>query len=361
MNTYLNSEMDVDQGAMKTSALVPAVGWVQCRAFTALALALLTTATSVGVAVLSGLQRAVGLQEQAVSVALAVAAVMGTHLLPSLGRGRSISIRCCVIALCAASFVVTLYGQVSFFLTTQRDAGRQRAHAAEVSSAVPQKAPVPTRDLMAIAVDIERARTEMATNESKHCTSDCQMQRKRHDILDAKLQRLLVEESQAYRREADIDRRADFQERLHDSMRADPATARLAHVTGVDEQTLNLLLALVCAGVLDLIGGLCWYLAFEPGRRGDQAMTEQVVVASAEGSCEQGAVTEVTSPDSVTQVVDEVDARLLQLIRDVAAGKVRPTIDGIREHFNCAQKTASHLRRQYQTLRDAIASTALQS
>lgn len=361
MNTYLNSEMDVDHGAMKTCGLLPAVGWAQSRALTTLALALLTTATSVGIAVLSGLHRAVGLQEQSASVALAVAAVMGTHLLPALGRGRSISIRCCAFALCAASFVVTLYGQVSFFLTTQSDAGSQRAHAAEVSSVVPQKEPVLTRDLMAIAVDIERARTEMATNDSKHCTSDCQMQRKRHDVLDAKLQRLWVEERQAYRREAEIDRRADLQERLQDSMRQDPTTARLSHVTGVDEQTLNLLLALVCAGVLDLTGGLCWYLTFGSGRRHMGAVVAPVVAGATAGSREQPSDTDIVTPDVGAQVVEEVDRRLLQLVDDVANGKVRPTVDGIREHFNCAQKTASRLRRRYQALCDATQSTTLQS
>lgn len=360
MNTYLNSEMDVDQEAIKTSALLPAVGRAQSRALTTLALALLTTATSVGIAVLSGLQRAVGLQEQAVSVALAVAAVMGTHLLPALGRGRSISVRCCAIALCAACFVVTLYGQVSFFLTTQRDAGSQRAHAAEVSSAVLQKEPMRTRDLVTIAVDIERTRTEAANNNSKHCTSDCQMQRKRHDVLDAKLQRLLVEESQAYRRETEIDRRADLQERLHDAMREDPVTARLAQLTSVDEQTLNLFLALMCAGVLDFTGSFCWYLAFGRSRRHMGAVVAPVVAGATAGSREQPTDTDIVTLDVGAQVVEEVDRRLLQLVDDVANGKVRPTVDGIREHFNCAQKTASHLRRRYQALCDATQSATLQ-
>ncbi|MBU9442674.1 hypothetical protein KTE62_13195 [Burkholderia multivorans] len=360
MNTYLNSEMDIDQRAMNTSAFLRAVGWAQSRALTTLALALLTTATSVGIAVLSGLQRAVGLQEQAVSVALAVAAVMGTHLLPALGQGRPIFIRCCAITLCAASFVVTLYGQVSFFLMTQWDVGSRRAHAVELLSVVPQKQAEPVRDLMAIAQDIERIRTSMVNNDSKQCTVGCEMQRRRHDLLDAKLRRLLVEESQSKRFEAEVDRRTDSLERLRDSMRDDPVTARLAQLTSVDDRTLNLLLALVCGAVLDLTGGFCWYLALGRSRRHMDEVAAPVVAGATECSCEQPSDTEIVTPDVGTQVFEEVDRRLLQLVDDVANGKVRPTVDGIREHFNCAQKTASQLRRRYQALRDAIQSTALQ-
>ncbi|MGI0504868.1 hypothetical protein ABY44_17555 [Burkholderia sp. ZZQ-2] len=78
-------------------------------------------------------------------------------------------------------------------------------------------------------------------------------------------------------------------------------------------------------------------------------------------SREQPSDTDIVTPDVGAQVVEEVDRRLLQLVDDVANGKVRPTVDGIREHFNCAQKTASHLRRRYQALCDATQSTTLQS
>jgi hypothetical protein len=361
MSMYQNTEMDCSADATAASNGMSSAGQRQPYTVVTLMLALLTTMTSVGIAVMSGLQRAVVLPEQVAYVALAVTAVVGAHLLPALSRGKSISVRCWAAGLCVASMLVTLYGQVTFFLTTQQRAGNHRAATAAFPPVGPQTDTASTRDLMAIASDEEKIRTMLAVNDSRRCVGNCTVLRMRHDLLEAKLRMLATEEEEAKRHEADVDHRAELAERLRDSMREDPATARLARATGADEQTLNLLLAIVCAGVLDFTGSFGWFLVLERGRNNAVVKVSPVASTIDSSRREQAEADERPTSDSSTPVTDESDGRLIQLVHDVAAGKVRPTIEGIRVHFNCAQKAATELRRQYHAVHQAVHSTAPQS
>ncbi|ALP61366.1 hypothetical protein [Paraburkholderia caribensis] len=361
MNEHPNYEVARDQGETANAIFTPGTRGRHPHILVTLMLALLTTMTSVDIAIMSGLQRAVGLPEQVACVALAVAPVIGAHLLPALSTGKSIPIRCFSLGLCAASLLVTLYGQVSFFLLAQRNAGNQRADTVTVPHSGGRSSAVLTRDVMAIASDEENIRNMLAINDSKYCGTNCLAQRRRHDLLEARLRMIETEEHEAKRHEVAADRDADVDQRWRDSMRDDPATARLARATGRDEQTLNLLLALVCAAVLDFTGSFCWYLVLDRRRSTFVVHANPVVALNDRGSRGRIAVDEGAVPDTTAPLTDEGDSRLMQLVHDVAAGEVRPTIDGIREHFNCAQKTATQLRRRYQALCELVQSSASQS
>ena len=347
MNKHLMPDADSGRNTAAISTITSSA--IHSRSFMliAVALGLLLTLTSIGIAVMSALQRAVGLPEQVACVALAVAAVFGVHLLPALSRGRSVIVRCCAAMLYVASLLVAFYGQASFFLTAQRNAGNRRADTVFVPLANPKGDAAPTRDALTIASDEEKVRTALAINDSSFCSNNCRARKRRHDLLEARLGMLTTEKEEARRRQVLDDRQATLEERQRDSMRNDPATVRLARATGADEQTLDLLLALVSAGVLDFTGSFCWYLAFERSR--DRVVTGPAlaVVHSDWNSLEHmGSVDGVIS-DFNPPAADDADSRLTQLVHDVAAGSVRPTVDGIREHFNCAQKTAIQLRRDY--------------
>ncbi|MGG1946822.1 hypothetical protein AB1286_18735 [Trinickia sp. NRRL B-1857] len=214
---------------------------------------------------------------------------------------------------------------------------------------------------MEIASEEEKVRIRLASNDGGACSGDCLTRRKRHDLLEAELDMLMTEEHEAKRREVEDDRQADSSQRLRDSLREDPATARLASLTGADEQTLNMVLALVCAGVLDFTGSFCWYLVLARSRNRAVVKANPEVVLDAPSRRDQTEVDEgATADSSASPIIDAADGRLVQLVHEVAAGNVRPTVDGIREHFNCAQKTANHLRRKYLALCEAIQSTTAQ-
>lgn len=327
-----------------------------------LMLAILATATSLGIAVLSGWQRGSTLNEQVASVALTVVAVLGAHLLPALGRGRPRIVRHAAVALCMASCMVVLYGQAEFFLLAQQHAGTRRADAIGQTAFPSIPTALATNRLTSIAQDEEKVRDALAGIEARRCDRNCPSLHWRHDLLSAKLNTLMTEAGEVRREEDEHDRQvmlADRAARMRDSLRDDPVTARLSAVTGLDAENLNLLLALVCAAVLDVTGSFSWYLAFEPGRV--SAVVEADSVAS-QGESSRGAPVEA-SPELVANIVgiasDVADDRLTQLMHDVAAGKVRPTVEAIRTHFRCSQKDANQLRRQFHVLREALQPAAL--
>lgn len=348
---------DADQAAMQTDGPAPVRRHLRADKLACLALALLATLTSIGIAVLSGWQRGSGRAEKIVCIALGVVAVFGVHLLPALARGKAFAVRSWAMALCIASLAVVLYGQAEFFLFAQQHAGTRRATAVPPAVLLPGTAVEATRNLIAIAQDQETVRDDLARIDARRCDTGCAWLHMRHDVLAAKLDSLATEAREARRQEDEHDRRAmmaDRVDRLRDSLRDDPVTARLSVVTGVDEAKLDLLLALFCAGVLDGLGSLCWYLMAARSRADAVADFDSVVMTDDASRRELARVIEEPTRARDRHATDDADERLAQLVRVVAAGELRPTVDGIRQYFRCSQKDAIRLRRQYQALRVAI-------
>lgn len=352
MNEHQYPEMSGSPDVISATTSAPTKARRFLYASAPLLLALLSTTTSLGIAALSGLQRGGVPPEQFGNVALAVAAVLSAHLLPALCRAKPLAVRCGAACMWAVSLVVVFYGQMTFFLLAQQHAGDQRAqsvHSAPVAT-------LPMRSLTAIGQDQEKVRTLLAANDARHCDHDCRGQRMRHDVLTAKLDALATEADDVKRHQARDDRQAALADSLHD----DPVTARLSALTGLDEQALNLLLALVCAGVLDCMGSLCWWLAFD-GSRAD--VTPGVTGVIPKYDVSRGAQLNPTPEliqDTDVATADDIDGRLVQLVRDVAAGKLIPTVDGIRKHLRCAQKKANELHREFHALRLALQAEASQ-
>lgn len=336
--------------------------WRRANMAASLMLAILATATSLGISVLSGWQRGGTLNEQVASVALAVVAVLGAHLLPALGRGMPRIVHRAAVVLCMASCMVVLYGQVEFFLLAQRHAGSRRADATGQPASPPILAMPATNRLTSIAQEEETIRDAMAGIEARRCDRNCPSLHWRHELLSAKLSTLTTEADEVKRQEGEHDRQvmlADRAARMRDSLRNDPATARLSAVTGLDAENLNLLLALVCAAVLDFTGSFSWYLAFEPGRISAVAETGSVVSQGEPSRDEPVHASPELVADTGGIATEATDDRLTQLMHDVAAGKVRPTVEAIRTHFRCSQKDANQLRRQFHALREALQPAAL--
>lgn len=354
---FSGASRDIGQIAMQAEGSAPVQRHPRADNFACLALALLATLTSVGIAVLSGWQRGGVLAEKIVCIALGVVAVFGVHVLPALARGKALAVRSGAMAMSVASLAVVLYAQADFFLFAQQHAGTRRATAVPPAVLLPGTAVGATRSLTAIARDQETVRDDLAKIDARRCNTGCAWLHMRHDVLAAKLDSLATEAREARRQEAERDRRAmmaDRVDRLRDSLRDDPVTARLSVVTGVDGAKLNLLLALFCAGVLDGLGSLCWYLTVARSRADAAAVIDPVVAADGESRRELAPVVEVPTRAPDRRATDDADERLAQIVRVVAAGELRPTVDGIRQYFRCSQRDAVRLRRQYQALRVAI-------
>lgn len=354
---FSGASRDIGQTALQAEGSAPVQRHPRADNFACLALALLATLTSVGIAVLSGWQRGGVLAEKIVCIALGMVAVFGVHLLPALARGKVLVVRSGATALCVASLAVVLYGQAEFFLFAQQHAGTRRATAVSPAVLLPGTAVEATRNLTAIAQDQETVRDNLAKIDARRCDTGCAWLHMRHDVLAAKLDSLATEAREARRQEDEHDRRAmmaDRVDRLRDSLHDDPVTARLSVVTGVDEAKLDLLLALFCAGVPDGLGSLCWYLTAARSR-GD-AVADIDTVVKADDASRRELVPLVAEPTRAPDrhATDDTDERLAQLVRAVAAGELRPTVDGIRQYFRCSQKDAIRLRQQYQALRLAI-------
>ncbi|HDR9076382.1 TPA: hypothetical protein QDA97_005203 [Burkholderia vietnamiensis] len=354
---FSGASRDIGQTAMQADGPAPVPSHPRVDKLVCLALALLATVTSIGIAVLSGWQRGSGLAEKIVCIALGVMAVFGLHLLPALARGKALALRGVARALCVASFAVVLYGQAEFFLFAQQHAGTRRAAAVPPAALLPGTAVTATRNLTAIAQDQETVRDDLAKINARRCDTGCAWLHMRHDVLAAKLDSLTTEAREARRQEDERDRlamMADRADRLRDSLRDDPVTARLSVVMGVDQAKLDLLLALFCACVLDGLGSLCWYLIAARSRADAVADIESVAMTDDTSRLELAPVIEEPIRATDRHATDDADERLAQLVRAVAAGELRPTVDGIRQYFRCSQKDAIRLRRQYQALRVAI-------
>ncbi|CAG9234869.1 hypothetical protein [Burkholderia vietnamiensis] len=315
----------------------------------AMSLAILATSTSLGIAALSGWQHGGSLPEQLACIALAAAAVLGMHLLPALSRGKPVAVRGAAAGLWAAGLIVVFYGQTSFFLLAQQHAGERRAKAVPATPAALAQSDHPMRDLTAIAQEQLKTRAFLAAIDSRRCSGDCSVLRMRRDVLTAKLDALATEANEVKRRESAEDRQTAQLERatrMRDALRDDPVTVRLAEWLGVDEDRVDLLFALLCACVLDGIGAMSWYFVLSTRLSDDATGCAGVVSTGKDGR--NSIVHGGHANDRETSFLSaaNVDARLPQLMRDVAEGKVPATVTGIRNHLGCAQETAAKLRRE---------------
>ncbi|WP_144157627.1 hypothetical protein [Paraburkholderia sp. BCC1885] len=314
------------------------------------------TATSLGIAALSGLERGATFAERLACTALPVVAVAGLHLLPALSRGQSFSVRGLVVVLCTAGLAVTLSSQISFFQLAQQHAGARRAESVPDAVHVPL-ADMTVRSLTGIAQDQASARKTLALIDNHRCSGNCTSEHLRRATLTATLDALAIESDEAKRREAAEDRQAaqvDRTQQQRDAMRDDPVMVQLADLTGLSKTSVSLLLDLVYAGVLDGIGVLGWYLVMPVRRLGGDAVNAAVVASSSGLEREHVNADEAADADSrITRCSSPIgiDTQLMLLRRDVSEGKVQATVAGIRNHLGCAQATAAQLRRELLALR----------
>ncbi|CAJ0701007.1 hypothetical protein [Ralstonia wenshanensis] len=333
----------------------------------AVAIALLATAVSFGIAAYSSWLRGGTLVQQVMMVALAGAAVLYVHLIPmgwrafTTGRVRTVG-----GALWCVGIVNLMAGQVTFFLQAQWDAGNQRAAlapAAEVSYAVGPHG----RSLSEIAVSRVRVVTDLARINARGCAGDCPSVTAHKAKLSAQLAALDAEAVEAKRREAEEDRmvaRVERAEALRESLRADPVASQIALWFGTTAQRLELVQAVAFAVVLEGAAIMGWLLAAAQWQRtrqrgaialDDPKMVVQLLAGPVPAVEAVATVTEpVTTAERVAiesarwaSTMSDDDADLEKIHAAVTAGELKRSLINIRKFLKCRQDRATRLNRVY--------------
>ncbi|MDR8027938.1 hypothetical protein KPA93_32455 [Burkholderia cenocepacia] len=347
-------------------------------------LAIGATSTALCLSMLAGWQRGGSLPERLVWVAIGLVLVTSAHLLPALLRDVSILVRAIGILLWGACLVTACYGHAQFFVMAQQHAGELRASTAQ---AVPM--PLSSRSLTIVMTDRATVASQLAATNARDCIGNCQTLKARRMTLAARLDALNAEADDIRRRQAVTDRVTT----QHDALLVDPVTSRLAALLGVTTSRVDLLSGLMFAAVLEGVACLLWTVVLPASATVAESAETEVTssaasavtittdvpapvvatVTDATGSDQPGVMPVTAShaaetvsskfvspghdrttrshaqrddPIAPLPTATPINDHLSQLVRDVTAGLVRPTVADIRRHLGCSQARATTLRRQ---------------
>lgn len=292
-------------------------------------LALLATAISLSLSVLTGWQLGVSLKEKLAMAAFGVLAVLGAHLLLAICQPASIRVRmvATVLWLCCMAYVA--YSHATFFLSTQQQAGAHRAASFDALSPDSK----PKRHLAEILSDQERIKTALVAKSQVECGDGCPRLKIQVTSLKARLDTLNAEADEVRRWQAQRDR----QEVLKETMRDDPVTGQLARWLGVTVMQMGLVTGFLFSCVLEGMACLCWYIVF---RLRDFSVTQAVMRPVTALSKEK------TAEDlNASGAISDQDTQIDELVRAVKAGRLKLTVTAVRSYCRCAQKKAAELKR----------------
>ena len=314
-------------------------------------LAASATLTAICLSVLAGWQRGGALPERLVWVAIGVVLVACAHLLPALTRESPPAVRGAAIVLWVASLLTTSYGHLTFFLLAQHHAGELRAATLPVTRAQPN------RSLTVVMAQRADVTVRLAAAKAQRCTGNCPTLEGRRAALAATLDALEAEADEIQRGQVTQDRAAE----RHNALLADPVTSRLAALLGTTTARVDLLSGLTFAAVLEGVAGLLWTVALRLQLPFPDAPLVVPPVTTGSNPIAPGhelrpgsheSVAKAITPQAAAAPVSHAEAEddLTRLRQAFAAGELRPTVTGIRQHLGCSQAKALALRRQLVSL-----------
>jgi hypothetical protein len=311
----------------------------------ALAVAMMATLASLGIALYAGWQSGGLLLERLMRMMLTGIAVLVVHWLPSSWAAFRGVMQVCAFALWIVATAVVLFGQVTFIMNSQRHAGDLRATTIP-ASVVPTNVDLhPGRSRTEIAREVAKASADLARAQMQPCQGDCQTLKVRRVRLTAEIAALGVEADEAKRSEADDDRRTSQAARDDDrreALRADPIAFPVAPWLGTTERRLQLIVGFASAVVLEGAAILGWaIIAVALGRdagRGVVAPDDAPWAPDPDPATE----IEVSSP-----VMSQEDQLLARIRAAVVTGDLKPTQSAIRDFLRCGQPKAGKLNRLY--------------
>lgn len=327
----------------------------------ALVLAACATGTTLCLSVLAGWQRGGSLAERLVWVAIGTVLVVSAHLLPALIRDAPISMRSVGSLLWGTCFAAACYGHMVFFVFAQQHAGERRAGTVTVADVI-----APARSLTVVMSERANMTRQLALAQAQRCPRDCSGLAARRVTFAAKLDALNAEADDARRRQSAVDRVTA----QRGALLADPVTARLAALLGTTVTRIDLLSGLAFAAVLEGVSCLLWTVALRAPPveaavpdvnppdvtpvANVTAVTQCAVTPEAASHVEKtvsreavtGSHTLRNSPVTLVPEAETPSDDVSQLVREIATGRLRPTVADIRRHLGCSQAKAAALRRQ---------------
>ncbi|MGB8416984.1 hypothetical protein [Paraburkholderia sp.] len=337
-----------------------------------LAVAIVASAISLGVAVCAGLHLADSVDEQVWSVAMALVSVVCLHLAPMLCRFVSLSARFILGVLWLLAACVVLRGQMDVLAFANMHAAGKRAQSVATVVVPPVATESSGRGLTAIAQDIATVSIDVAHVEARRCMGECRTLRKRKAELSAQLTSLNAEADEARRRATEQDwlrDQAGRAQEFRESRRPDPATSLVAHWLGTTEARLNTLLDFVCVVVLEGVACFAWYFAaLRPVVVGRTAISfdgkttlpqhESVapvpdVMSGSRVEWTDGHAAGISVSESIAKGLDgnpamsEDDLLVAKIHEAVVAGRLTRNLASIRKFLQCGQRKAARLNSLY--------------
>ncbi|CAJ7491866.1 putative twin-arginine translocation pathway signal protein [Burkholderia pseudomallei] len=335
----------------------------------AFALALAATGTAITLSILSGWQRGGSIPERLVWVAMGIVLVASAHLLPALVYSASWTLRGVAAGLWLGCMAAAVYGHSTFFLLAQAHAGERRA------ASVPSPTMPSAISLAAVMNERAVVTAQLAAADVRRCVDDCPSLRVRRARLAAKLDALNAQADDVRRIDAQHDRIVA----QRDALLVDPVTWRVATLLAIPAARVELLSSLLFAAVLEGVACLLWSVSLRsptlpaavaavtiptpPVTPAGKAATVTPPAVTPVMACHDEAIasrSNVTdrrsgtggshaprdSPVTPLPELSPADDDITELSRDIAAGRVRPTVADIRRHLGCSQARAAALRRQ---------------
>jgi Na+-transporting methylmalonyl-CoA/oxaloacetate decarboxylase gamma subunit len=270
-----------------------------------LALGVLVSSASVGMAATSAWQRGGSTVECGLLVSISALLVIGAHLLPSLGAGVLSRLAWVGCVIC------TLFAHALFVVYAAEHANEHRANRAPHIVAIQQQ-----KAEIRAALDAIRARplADIAVGLANA-----------HDWRT--IQALQTEKREAQRAALFRDELVRLSAAATDATTAaevDAVTAFITRVSGMTPAVVTLAIGFVFAVCLELLAVALWRLAL----------------------CHQTCV-DTPKPQPSTQ--NSANEQLTRLRAAIAAGQLRPTTLQIRTYLRCGQANALAIRRQLTT------------
>ncbi len=331
-----------------------------------LALALLASGISLCIAVEAGRLLGSSPNERLFHAGVGIVAVLGAHLLMPIFRQVSALPRLGAIAISAACIVYIVYGQTSYFLSAQAQAGAQRmAAAVSTEASLSAHARSPRRVASLILMELAEVKADLAQLRSRRCLADCSRLDAREAVLRARIAALEAEADEVRRWQQN-------QERLEArkaAVKDDPVTERLVGLLGVTSGAMGLTIGVLFALILEGTACLCWFFVLQwidlAAAVSAPTKTDDPVTVMPSGTVPVPPVISPVTPEvpvstalvkqvcepvmPVEGVIDskQIKVRLLvdRVLPEIKAGRVRPTVTGIREYLECARAMAAEVRR----------------
>lgn len=307
-----------------------------------LVLAVLATGVSIAMAVFVGWQRGGGI----LAALISALAVLGAHLLPALLRSFRAHLRPAVTLIWLVCLVMVVYGHAGAFLIQLQQGGMHRADLVQfpVDIEKPQRnMPTVLSEKAKVQAELMRVKATLTGLPQEACGERCTGLRGRLAGLTGRLEALEAEAELIRRWVSAHDETAERQKAAY----ADPVALTVEGWFGVTEEKTNLAAAVGYSVILEGLACLGWLLVLTRRDVSGVEPASQLVMASVTQEemrlHSQQDVPKVTPNESLSV---EIDNLATQLVPDVQAGRLRPTVDAVMRHLSCSRTKAGSVARQ---------------